>query len=476
MFRSTQSFAESAQSVESEELFSTHKQLATRFMWHQKLFMASRVALIVAVVGLVLYLLFAHKLLLQFSPLAFLLALLLPNRGGLERALEHIDEDIGLSYRTALEYEKTKAEEAKGKEETEEVVDFSSLLLKRAKYRVRNLDLPDLQPWWLPMLVTSVVLSLVPFFLNATPLNFGGRGLLGNTNLQNPLNRPPQNQEPLAEEQAATEEEEAVDELAEEEASEVEGQNQDDADLESSFEDSTQQPDRRVSEAEGETLSRFLDNLKEKPQSEEERLSEQARRPGGPSEEPPPDSEMAEDPEQRTERSSENTSQENNGESQDGENSETEYDNQGEEGQQQANDDSAGGEQDENATLQDGENNGEDTAEVGARPDEGGLQPSDDDSGFSGEDNENGIGNGASEATASSEERLQGPRQAPELLEGEIRSDETTIAGEVRLPGSDQIDVPEGTSSQEFDKAVERAIAEGRIPVEYQEILKNYFR
>jgi len=66
--------------------------------------------------------------------------------------------------------------------------------------------------------------------------------------------------------------------------------------------------------------------------------------------------------------------------------------------------------------------------------------------------------------------------QAPELLEGQIRSDETTIAGEVRLPGSDQIDVPDGASTQEFDRAVERAIAEGRIPVEYQEILKNYFR
>ena len=462
MFRSKHE----AETQSAEVLFATHKQLAQRFKWHQKLFMASRVALVVAVVGLLIYILFAYRLFLQLSPLAFLLALFIPHRSGQERALEHIDADIGLSYRTALEYQDNKSEF--------EQVDFSSLLLKRAAYRVRNLELPDLQPWWLPMLVTSIVLSLIPFFLNATPLNFGGRGLLGNSNFQRPLNQPPP-QEPLAEEQAETEDEQ-FDEQAAEDASDLDAQDQDDADLESSFEDSSQEPDRNVSEAEGETLSRFLDNLKEKPQPEEN-LTQQNRQNRQSSEDGTSESE-AENSEQPESQRAEEASREEGESQEDSESGEEQGAGANEEGEQQANDESDDAqEQGEDAAAnRDGENEGEEGGQEGARPDIGGRQQGDEETNFGSEDNENGIGTGASEPTPNSGERIEGQMQAPELLEGQIMSDETTIAGEVRLPGSDQVEIPEGLSPQEFDRAVERAIAEGRIPVEYQEILKNYFR
>jgi len=101
MFSSVQQAESQSESQTAKELFATHKQLARRFTWHQKLFMASRVTLGVAVLGLLLYVLFAHRLLLQLSPLAFLVALLIPNRGGLERALEHIDALEILKYLTS---------------------------------------------------------------------------------------------------------------------------------------------------------------------------------------------------------------------------------------------------------------------------------------------------------------------------------------------------------------------------------------
>lgn len=474
MFRSTSQMSAST-TQSTEELFATHQQLARRFTWHRKLFVASRVALIVAIIGLIAYVLFAHRLLLQLSPLAFLVALLIPNRGGRERALEHIDEDIGLSYRTALEYQNNQVKSAEYAESSDvEQVDFSSLLLRRAAYRVRNLELPDLQPWWLPMLVTSLVLSLVPFFINATPLNFGGRGLLGNNNGQNPLTQPFQNQEAPEDEQAVTDEE-SVDELTEEDASEFATQEENDADLENSFEDSATEPDRNVSEAEGETLSRFLENLKEKPQVEEENSAQQAGQNRRSSEETPDsDAEATDEAEQG--RNGEQSSRQN-GDSQEGAQAQEESDD-GQEGEQQADSGSEEGEPegDEQRPGEDEGQAGEQGDEQGARAEEGGRQEGDEQDSFSGEDNQNGIGNSASDPTPNSEERLEGQMQTPELLEGQILSDDTTIAGDVRIPGSDQVALPEGNSANDFDRAVERAIAEGRIPVEYQEILKNYFR
>ena len=70
----------------------------------------------------------------------------------------------------------------------------------------------------------------------------------------------------------------------------------------------------------------------------------------------------------------------------------------------------------------------------------------------------------------------QTPPTGPERLEGERGAGVTNQAGETFAPGSDDVNIPGGRSAAEYSRAAEEAINEGRIPVEYQNILRDYFR
>jgi hypothetical protein len=64
----------------------------------------------------------------------------------------------------------------------------------------------------------------------------------------------------------------------------------------------------------------------------------------------------------------------------------------------------------------------------------------------------------------------------PEQLEGQLEQGTINTGGQVRLPGDDDVTLPGGSAPAEYQQGVERALSEGRIPVEYQEILRSYFR
>ena len=63
-----------------------------------------------------------------------------------------------------------------------------------------------------------------------------------------------------------------------------------------------------------------------------------------------------------------------------------------------------------------------------------------------------------------------------DFLEGILGPGLENRAGTIQLPGSAEVDLPGGRSAGDYARAVERAITEGSIPVDYQEIIRNYFR
>lgn len=63
-----------------------------------------------------------------------------------------------------------------------------------------------------------------------------------------------------------------------------------------------------------------------------------------------------------------------------------------------------------------------------------------------------------------------------QLLPGVLLDGPTTAAGNVRLPGDDQVELPPGTAFAPYGTAVEEALGEGDLPAAYQEIIRRYFR
>jgi hypothetical protein len=62
-------------------------------------------------------------------------------------------------------------------------------------------------------------------------------------------------------------------------------------------------------------------------------------------------------------------------------------------------------------------------------------------------------------------------------LQGQVSGGPNNTAGTVRLPGEmSQTIFPEGSAPSSFSRAEEEALTEGRIPLEYQEVIRNYFR
>jgi hypothetical protein len=94
----------------------------------------------------------------------------------------------------------------------------------------------------------------------------------------------------------------------------------------------------------------------------------------------------------------------------------------------------------------------------------------------------NGAGSGGgtddSAGAGSSGEPTPGLSAAgeAEFLEGQLSGAAANPAGSVRLPPFSDVELPQGSSTTEFTRAAERAVTEGQVPLEYQEIIRNYFR
>src|SRR5690625_3399693 len=63
-----------------------------------------------------------------------------------------------------------------------------------------------------------------------------------------------------------------------------------------------------------------------------------------------------------------------------------------------------------------------------------------------------------------------------EFLEGELAGSEVNLGGDIRLPGFTDVELPPGSAPGTYGEAVERALTGGNVPLEYQEIIRNYFR
>ncbi len=105
-----------------------------------------------------------------------------------------------------------------------------------------------------------------------------------------------------------------------------------------------------------------------------------------------------------------------------------------------------------------------------------GQAPSQDD-GVAGNDDEASAGGAGAGAAQPQPPGLAAQGEGDiAFLPGRRGEGESSPGGEVRIPGSPDADLPLGRESGFYREEVERVIREGRIPLEYQEVIRNYFR
>lgn len=126
-----------------------HVRIARRGEWNQRLWRGSLGALLGSVVSVAL----GVPLVWQGAALVVGLAagLALPAPGHAQRALRYVRRHAGLSYETALQ-------PATGPDP----YGFRALVRRRAVHAVRGVTPPERAPWWLPALAVAVGLLLLP--------------------------------------------------------------------------------------------------------------------------------------------------------------------------------------------------------------------------------------------------------------------------------------------------------------------------
>lgn len=434
-----------------------HRRLASRRLWHLRLTVCSLLALSASLVAWLTTLPFAGHLLAVAA--AFAAGFALPLRGLPGWALGWIASHSGFSYQTALEHEG--ASDPYG---------LGEAVQARARRQIEGLDPPRPPAWWLPLFAVALGLAFLPF----ANLGFG---------LPGPGAAPGPGALPSS---SGSAEEPSPDTLEEEAQSLFEPDEALRADQPEGAESGRQGEGSAPNDGAGDALSdeasldRFLDNLRQREALDPPQQDAQAPNVGQPrpGEGPPMEGEQSE---QRSgsqageeEQSGEGEGQgegagQNQGEPQAGEQPEEG----GGEGEEQGQGDEGLAEQPSGAGESPFAPVGEPQSEAGE-----GAQPND---GPPGEDAspERGESEGAGDL-ASEEQPSDGPLEgdlAPEeFLEGVLTRGPENPGGTLRLPGSDEVEAPTSTAPPDFRRAVEEAITEGRIPVEYQDVIKRYFR
>ena len=431
-----------------------HNTISKRQSWGKRLLRASALA---CVLSLILWFtgvpLIWHLLIVAAS---FLAGLLLLRQHGADLALSWIAERIGLSYQTALELSQT---------ETKDTYGFYDAVTDKAKVQAGRLDLPSTSRWWLPLAALAFGIALLPF------APFGGADRLAGLGISNdaPL---PSRTATLDDEEDSTQTEQAEDIQRPDEVPDLPASDVAPPPMLEDYEgDGGQAPpeDLNARVADQETLSRFLDNL-ETRQAPERNPFDQA----------PPQNQQG----QQGERSSEpgDGAQQMSSADQQGSEEAGEGAGEGEQGgeysaEQQDNGSSEGTPQEgQTETEQGGSQDGTNPAADGS-PTEGnndGVQAGE----------QNGLDSGANDSAggspstpnANGEERLNAPENQPEFVEGVIGGGPTNLAGSIRLPGAAGESGQLTPSAQSYERSNEQAITEGRIPLEYQDIIRNYFR
>ena len=437
-----------------------HTQMAGARSWHWRLIGASAVATGVSVVVWLLGIsLLWHLLLVTVS---FLVGLAYPVRGSAPWALSWIANKAGLSYQTALEL---------NPEPTEDGYGFSQAIQERALKTTRGLELPENPRWWLPLTALAFGLALLPF----TPFRDANRFTA--------IELPPALQGAGVNTDAAPEAEEPTtappdqEQLAETpEVPETARADQEAPSVLDEFDDSNAEapPEGVGGQSEEEALSRFTESLSEREPPEQtnpfnsvppenEPATSNEPREGDPNTQSPTDGDREQAQEDQQEGEPQAGEQE--GEQSEGVQDQTQG---GEEetpsaeaqaeGEQQGEQESQGA---EDASATEATEQGAESQDQNAL-DEGGNDA---------------AGQNASAAAAEPATDLSQQEQAePEFVEGRLGEGPSTVGGTVRLPGSAGEGAAVTGSPGSFNQAEEQAITEGRIPVEYQDIVRNYFR
>lgn len=460
-----------------------HQRMARREVWQRRLMLGSVGALLLSVLALVLRLPLAWHL--GASLLGFVLGLLYPQGSRLAWALAWIEGEAGLGYRTALELA--------GKTDS---YGFYGALRTQAEERAARLEPPKHQPWWLPLLALALSLSLVgAISLPGSLLGSGG-------NLFGPGAPTPPAQEAVTppaedENEETTSQEDPQTEALPEQPREASPERPFDTP------DNTPSDNGGDASVEGDTLARFLRSTSEReppPEQEDENSAEpgggsgREGEPGGQQQNSPENVERSTDASSQQEASQRNNAegQQNDGQAGDSASgaAQAPEEQPGEQGQEQesattsAQTDDGTSESGEDKEQEPGGNRqlqaGDEQQSGGEGSSQQGQQaaqnaPSDKPSEAPGKGR--GQQGGVSPTAAQPSGDLVGsPQGGPEFLEGQIQEGESNMGGEVRLPGIDPDNLPAGSAPASYQRALEEAITEGRIPVEYQEILRNYFR
>lgn len=379
------------------------------------------------------------------SFLAGLVALAWPVHGSRSWALGVIRRQTGLAYETALALE----------EQPRDEYGFRPLIRARARSRIAGLELPHQAEWWLAAFAVALVLLFLPALPARVPWGGGAP--------------PPAAQGPAPTQGAADEEEHAQEQPPSPAEELEENLPARAAAPESPAPAGASAPAeaRDAREQEAEVLDRFLDNLRERREPQQAAaelpLSEVPGAAEGTS--------TAEAPEEP-------------GGTAPAENGDTETPGPAADGQAGADDgngtvdgSAAGEAPGEQPAADAGAEANESAAGDGRDQDGAGDTPGPGDALSAGTDGSDSAGAGAGPEGSTAGERLPdtGAREE-ELLEGTLLSDRFNLGGDVRLPGFTDVELPPGASPSGYGRAVERSLSGGTVPLEYQEVIRGYFR
>ena len=421
-----------------DHAFDLHDRLARSEAWHLKLTVAGMAALVASLAAWLV----GAELAWHAGAVAagFAAGLVWPARDAEERAFGWIAERAGLVYETALQAPGT------------DPFGLHAAVEERARAAAARLRFPARRRWWMASLALALGLLLLPAARSVAPA--GTTGGPDGPNVTAPVAPEPED------EAAAVDEPERPDDL--DRAADPDDRRGDDA-----GEGTADGGSSRASEEE--TLSRFLDNLRERdpfdPIETPQSPSEAAPR-SEPGEIPPGEPEAGEGPprdsgEEPGDEQDQGSNQQGAGAPQDGEE-------QGEQGRPEE-----GSEEGESEGAPGPEQGAGEGGEQREAP-VAGLEPGDEE-GEPQPDAAEGAGADPSSLRPSGEAEGE-TQEDPEFLQGQLEAGPENPGGSVLLPGETDVDVPVELRSEDYRRAVEEAVTDGQVPLEYQEIIRNYFR
>jgi hypothetical protein len=473
-------------------LLRLHERLASQRLWFFRLLIASGLALAVSfILWLVRVPLVWHLVGIVFGFIAGLFV----QRSMKSWALTWIRERAGLSYETALEQQQN------------DDFGFSTSLKERASDEASRLSLPKYQAWWLPMLAVAAGLAFLPLIPSLTNLPTALTTQPTQAPLPEASGQPANSVEP-SEPQPTTQP--VAQPPQEGQAPSQDTSEADTSQLEGATGSSASSSDSQS--ADDQALDRFLDNLRQNEQSQDQAPDvdlSSVMQPSGSNSGQPSNEDQGSRPRNEQNNPFEQAGQNQNSEAQQGQQQQAPQDaaqngeegeggqnaqgqqaqSQTEEGQassqseqpqgseqsaaQQGQEQQGQGQQGEGqeGEQQQGEQGQEGAGESGMNAQ--GQQEGSSDSG----QNAEGAGSLAGTPTEGNTEVTGSSQQNPDFLPGQISEGPNNVAGTARLPGeTEEVVFPEGSAPGSFSRAEEEALTEGRIPLEYQEVIRNYFR